>query len=112
MAAKWPRILTVETAAIDAVKHIESTADAAYYLLDHWTKNRSPAYSHAVRMCSKAIKGEIAHEAAYIAFVAAARDANFALLSNRRINGSDQFEIDVERSLAESILADLKNNWK
>ncbi|WP_411033086.1 DUF982 domain-containing protein [Shinella sp. BYT-45] len=112
MAEVWATTVTIEmNDAAGTFTRIHSTREAAYYLLDHWAKARSPAYCAAVRMCAKAIRGEVSHEAAYVAFMAAVREANFALISSRRANVSDELERDIEVVLAESILAELKALW-
>ena len=59
-------------------------------------------------MCAKAIRGEVSHEAAYIAFMAAVREANLDLVSSRRITATDTLERDIEVIVAESMLVELK----
>ena len=112
MAGNWARAITIGIDdATESFACIQSTRDAAQYLLDQWTKERSPAYCAAIRMCAKAIKGEASHEGAYVAFMAAVREANLALVSNRMLGACDQFEIDIGQVLAESILRELRAKW-
>lgn len=99
------------SAADDEFARIENTHDAAYYLLDNWAKARSSAYCAAVRICAKAIRGEVSHEAAYIGFMTAVREANVAVVSNRRTGMTDELERDIEAIVAENILAELKTLW-
>lgn len=109
MAGNWSSTVTIETGkAADAYARIQSTHDAANYLLNDWAKERSPIYCAAIRTCAKAIRGEISHEAAYITFMAAVREANVALVANRRGSAADTLEWDIETALAEDILTELK----
>lgn len=109
MAGVWASTVTIETGkAIDAYARIQSTHDAAHYLLNDWAKARSPIYCAAIRTCAKAIRGEISHEAAYITFMAAVREADVALVANRRGSAADALEWDIETALAEDILTELK----
>lgn len=111
MAGKWARNLTVETEEGGNVAHIQSTEDAAHYLLDRWKRERSAAYCRAIRMCAKAIRGEVSHEGAYISFMALVREANLALVSHARHEDIDDFVHEIEEMIAESILSDLKTMW-
>ncbi|MCR6502039.1 DUF982 domain-containing protein [Shinella sp. CPCC 101442] len=109
MAAHWARKITLEIGERGSTfAHIESTQDAAHFLLDHWRMARSPLYCAAVRYCTKAIRGEISHEAAYISFMAAIREANVALISVRRQYESGNIEYNIATALSESIFEDLK----
>lgn len=111
MAGKWARNLTVETEENGGVAHIQSTEDAAYYLLDRWRRERSAAYCSAVRMCAKAIRGEVSHEGAYISFMALVREANLALVSHPKYEEIDDFVNEIGMVIAENILSDLKGLW-
>jgi len=107
IAATWARTITIE-AENQSCTHIKGTRDAAHYLLDRWVKSKSRLYCDAVRVCAKAIKGEISHEAAYLSFMAAVREANLILISNRSFGSTDDLENNIEMIVAEGILADLK----
>ena len=109
MGGIWSSTVTIETGkAADAYARIQSTHDAANYLLNDWAKERSSIYCAAIRACAKAIRGEMSHEAAYITFMAAVREAQLALVANRRCSAADTLEWDIETALAEEILTELK----
>lgn len=112
MAGKWARMLTVEGGEPDSFAHIQSTEEAAYFLLDQWKRERSASYCRAVRMCAKAIRGEVSDEGAYIAFMALVNETKLALVSNTRYEERDVFLDEIERILSESILLDLRDMWQ
>lgn len=113
MAKSWASTITVEVDNEHGMfSRISDTRDAANYLLDRWTKERTPAYCAAIRMCAKAIKGEASHEGAYISFMAAVREANLSLVSTRTQAERDELEADISQALAESILFELRSEWQ
>lgn len=112
MAKRWESTVTVEVGTESGMfSRISDTRDAARYLLDQWTKERTPSYCAAIRMCTKAIKGEVSHEGAYISFMAAVREAKLSLISSRIREGQDELEADICLALAESILVELRSEW-
>lgn len=109
MMKLWPSIVTI--AIKDSTTFyscIQNTRDAAHYLLENWPGLRSPNYCAAIRLCTKALKGESTDEAAYISFVAAAREANVAHVLNRRRNDADQLEIEIQQAVAENVLSEFR----
>ncbi len=63
-------------------------------------------YCAAIRLCAKAIRGEVTHEAAYISFMAAVREANVSIVSNRSVDVDDHLTLEIQRSVAEDILVE------
>lgn len=104
MASQWSTTITVDAGDAFDFTCIRSTEDAAHYLLDKWRGERSDMYSAAIRLCTKAIRGEVTHAAAYISFMAAVREANVPVVSNRRLDVEDHLTREIERSVAEDIL--------
>lgn len=112
MTSVWATTVTIDTGETpNDFARIHSTKDAAYFLLDHWQRDRSPAYCTAIRLCAKAIKGEASHEAAYIAFMAAVREANVTTVTSRRRREDDQLSLAIGTALAEGILLELRAIW-
>lgn len=108
MAKCWQNTVTIELSGnVHAYTRIQSTEEAAHYLLDHWPGQRTPTYCAAIRSCTKALKGELSDAAAYLLFIAAVQEARVALVMGRRFIDADSFELDVQQVLAESVLADL-----
>ena len=113
MTGAWGRTITIEVEeASEPCAHLRSTQDAAHYLLDCWKKAQTPSYCAAVRLCAKAIRGEVSHDVAYVAFMAAALEAEFVLVSNRMAQVVDDLDLGITAALAESILAELKSRWQ
>lgn len=109
MTAAWRTTVTIErTAPTEAYARINSTRDAAHYLIEEWPAERSDHYRAALRLCTKALRGETSHEAAYISFIAAAREAKVPLLLYRRWEEPDQFAIDIQHAVAENMLDDVR----
>ncbi len=109
MAESWSRTITIEIGETSGVfTRIETTRDAAFFLLDHWQLSPSPCYCTAVRTCTKAMKGEMSHEAAYLSFMAAVREGSVPTISTRRDEKTDELESEISSAVAENILAELK----
>ena len=109
MGKIWSSSITVEIDELTSTfAHICSTRDAAQYLLDCWTVERSQNYKAAVRFCAKALRGEMSHEAAYISVMAALREAQIVVVVDRRREDSDPLEIEMQHAVAESVLAELR----
>lgn len=109
MAGIWSRHIAVEKSEPSgSIAHIESTRDAAYFLLDHWKSDLSNTYRAAINMCTKAIKGEVSHEEAYVAFMGAVQEAKMIAVSSRHFIEEDNLEFQIATVLAESILSDIK----
>ena len=107
MAQLWDNTVTIEVhGAPGAYSRIETTEDAARYLLDHWSPQRTSAYQAAIQCCAKALRGEVSKSAAYLLFMTAAREARLALVMARTPAGTDLFETDLQQALAESVLSD------
>ena len=107
MAQMWDNTVTIEMrGAPGAYSRIETTEDAARYLLDHWTPQRTGAYQAAIQYCAKALRGEVSKSAAYLLFMTAAREARLSLVMARASAGADLFETDLQQALAESVLSD------
>ncbi|MGB3813169.1 MAG: DUF982 domain-containing protein [Shinella sp.] len=107
MAQSWGKIITIEIDDTShACMHVQSTEDAARYLLEHWTGQRTSFYRIAVQSCAKALKGEISDCAAYLCFMTAVREAQLALVTARCHAEADLFEAGIEQALAESVLHD------
>ncbi|WP_420854855.1 DUF982 domain-containing protein [Shinella kummerowiae] len=107
MTGAWGRSITIEVeGASEPCAHLRSTQDAAHYLLDCWKKTQTPSYCAAVRLCAKAIRGEVSHDVAYVAFMAAALEAEFILVSNRMTQVVDDLDLGLTAALAASILAE------
>lgn len=108
MAQSWQNTITIElNGQAHAYTRIQSTKEAAHYLLDHWPGRRTPAYCAAIRSCTKALKGEMSDAAAYLLFITAVQEAQVALVMGRRLINADPFEQDMQQVLAESVLEDL-----
>ncbi|WP_312415898.1 DUF982 domain-containing protein, partial [Shinella sp.] len=116
MVANWANTITVEVNDKPGTfSRISDTRNAAHYLLDRWTKERTPSYCAAVRMCAKAIKGEASHEGAYISFMTAVREAKLSSVSCRmrdELDELDELDEDISQALAESILFELRSEWQ
>jgi len=106
MASRWSTTIIVDTGEALDFSSIQSTQDAAHYLLDNWQGERSSMYCAAIRLCAKAIRGEVTHEAAYISFMAAVREANVSIVSNRSVDVDDHLTLEIQRSVAEDILVE------
>jgi hypothetical protein len=107
MAQSWDKIVTIETDGIaHSYTHIQTTEDAARYLLDHWSAHRTPSYQMAIVSCAKALRGQISASAAYLCFMTAVREAQLILVTARSHAGSDLFETGIQQALAESVLHD------
>lgn len=106
MAGRWSRTITVDAGEALEFAYIRSTQDAARYLLENWGGARSAMYCAAIRLCAKAIKGEVSHEAAYISFMAAVREANLSIVSNRSLDDNDHLALEIAKGLAENILVE------
>jgi hypothetical protein len=106
MAGRWSTTITVDAGEAHEFSRIRSTQDAARYLLENWQGERSAMYCAAIRLCAKAIKGEVSHEAAYISFMAAVREANVSIVSNRSLADDDHLMLEIARSVAEDILVE------
>ena len=107
MAQSWDKIVTIETDGIaHSYTHIQTTEDAARYLLDHWSAQRTLSYRTAVESCAKALKGQVSGCAAYLCFMTAVGEANLPLVTARSPAGADLFETDLQQALAEGVLHD------
>lgn len=107
MAQCWQNTITIElNESVHVYTRVQSTEEAAHYLLDHWPGQRTPAYCAAIRSCTKALKGELNDAAAYLFFMAAVQEARVALVMGRRFVDADPFELDMQQVLAESLLED------
>jgi hypothetical protein len=109
MTAAWSTALTIEAGdAQDACALVRSTQEAAHFLLEQWRAPPTPVYRTALRLCAKAIRGDVSHEAAYISFRAALIEANVAVVSTRRSIASDLFCLEIEQTFAEDMLSELR----
>lgn len=105
----WPNTVTIEIKESKLIySRIKNTRDAAHYLLENWPGRRSSNYCAAIRLCAKALRGETSDEAAYISFIAAAREENVALVLNPRRDDADQMEIEIQQVVAENFLSEFR----
>lgn len=108
MAGNWSNVVTIElNGDVATYARIQTTKDAAYYLLDHWTGAKTPEYRVAIESCSRALKGDLSDDDVCMHFVAAAREAQLTLVTRSDQLAIEGFEADILMAVEENLLADL-----
>lgn len=107
----WNNVVTIEIRGErKSYARINSTRDAASYLVDEWPGERDRSYMSAIIYCTKALRGEIPDRGAMSAFINAASASGLRYMSSpMKVSIVDEFELAIIKAANESLAHDLIN---
>ncbi|MDQ1194384.1 preprotein translocase subunit SecD [Rhizobium sp. SORGH_AS 787] len=105
----WKNVVTIEIRGERrSYARINSTRDAASYLIEEWPGERDRSYSSAIISCTKALRGEAHDQSAMSAFINAASASGLRYMNSPTIVSTvDEFELAITKAVTESLADDL-----